>query len=116
MYLKNNTVCLITLNSPQIVTKDEEGKVVDVQPGESYQLLPAGDAIEVPDVIAKGDYAQALIKSGEIVVASTPSESKDDGLDELNDDELKAHAELMGVTIDKRWGRNKIVAEIRAAG
>lgn len=92
--LKNTSRRLITINDP--ITK-----------GVSYTLLPAGDSVTVPDTVLDLSFTKALIDAGEIL-----NMGEDAQADEL--DELRAQADLLGITYTKRTSAKtlqKLIAE-----
>lgn len=61
MLLKNNVARLITINGTY------RKKVVKID------LMPAGDAVDVPDSIAGTAYVQSLIDAGDVLVIGEPA-------------------------------------------
>ena len=47
--------------------------------GETYDLLPAGDAISVPDSLCESRFVKALIQAGEVLVSEDEATEGDDG-------------------------------------
>ncbi len=99
MKIKNNCARLITIE--HVI----DGNV------EKFQFMPAGDAIEVPSQVAKGKYCQALIADGSLVRDGESEEAGSD--DELSD--LRAQAIDLGITVDNRWGSERLSTEIEKA-
>lgn len=125
MYLKNLTAALITINAPHTVLREDpenEKKVTDVVPGEAYDLMPAGPAVEVPDEVAKCNYVRNLHKAGEIEVSkesapvddpfSDDNNGEPEHLREMDDDALVDYAKAIGLKPAQNWNRDKLVAAI----
>lgn len=91
------TARLITLN-------DVDGKAYDVVPGG-----PDSVEVEIPDRVAKSNFAQALVNEGQIIIT-------DVGEDETEEDDeraaLRAQAEELGIKVDKRWKADRLQSEI----
>lgn len=117
MLLKNNAKRLISINSPHTPIKDVEGKgVIDVVWGKVYELLPAGEAVAVPDELCKTKYVKALIKCGDVVIADmteTPPEDEDDGLYAMTVKELQMKAFESGIEVPSNARKDDIIAAIR---
>ena len=67
MHLKNIGVRLVIINTPKPHNK-------------SYQVIPASDAVEVPDNEINAvvqDYIDGLVNSGELVEVSAPKKSEE---------------------------------------
>jgi len=93
------TARLITLN-------DTDGKAYDVVPGGQDSA-----EIEIPNRLARSQFAQALAKDGHIVLSDVGEEEDD----EADIDELRAQAEELGIDVDKRWKEARLQQEIDAA-
>lgn len=115
--LKNNAKRLITLNGPHTNQKDANGRVIGVKPGDKYDLLPAGAAVDVPQSVADIAYAKALIKTGDIVVveSSSDSDSTSSAYDSMTKNELVEIAESMGIEIESRDTKAQIIDKIESA-
>ena len=84
--------------------------------GKKYPLMPAGNAVEIPDEARKeSKFLQALLKDGSVRVV----ESDDDGDSGSGDDpleELRQEAKDLGVEgVTKRWGEAKLREAIEEA-
>jgi hypothetical protein len=102
MYIINHARRLITLNFD----------------GKSYPLMPAGDAVEVPDdLVKKSDFAKSLIKDRSIAIHSEEGQKSligdNDGEGEL--EQLREEAGLLGIEFDGRWGIAKLTKAITEA-
>ena len=108
MHLKNEAARLITIN-----TLDGERLV-------QYRILPGENpAVEVPDDVAKIDFVKALLKNGSLrrigneeLIGIGEEEEKTEG-EEI--DLLRAEAEDLGISVDKRWGIGRLKEEIAKA-
>ena len=76
--------------------------------GTAYDILPAGDEVEIPNRLAKGSFVQALAKEGHIVLTDVGEDESEDA----DIDELRAQAEELGIQVDKRWKASRLQAEI----
>lgn len=106
MFLKNNAKRLISINSPMVIKKNAEGKVVGATPGKVYDILPAGPSVEVPDDVGMCDYVEALIDCRDLSIT-------DENEDVFNLDDLskntKAELETFAEDISAEYpsGSNK---------
>lgn len=100
MFLKNEAARLITIN--HLVDGVET----------SYPILPGENpAVEVPDAAAKIDFVKALLKNGDLRrVGADELEAEDS-----DDEDLVAHAEALGIKVNKTWGENRLREEIAKA-
>ena len=121
MLLLNNVARLITINGPQEKTFDDDHKLLDVLPGKEYRLMPAGEAVEVPDELCKCKFVETLIEEGSLINKSPAGEAVDDGvksddsekaLGKMNKDELTDTAVAMGITVEESMTKSDIVAAI----
>jgi len=76
----------------------------------TYQFMPAGQAVPVTDSVASAPYTKALIDDGSLSFVDGDASSPDDDLSDL-----KAQAEDLGITVDKRWGKDRLSDEIEKA-
>jgi hypothetical protein len=98
MYVQNKSARLITF----------------VWKSKKYKLMPAGDAVEVPEEAKASKFLRALEKEGSVTVrASEDQESLLDDIDDLA--ELREEADDLGITVDKRWGESRLREEIEKA-
>ena len=79
--------------------------------GTAYDILPAGDEVEIPNRLAKGPFVQALAKEGHIVLTDVGEDEKEDG----DIEDLRAQAEELGIQVDKRWKASRLQQEIDKA-
>ena len=93
VFLKNTSARRITIN---------------VSKGESYEFLPAGDNVSVPELALESAFVKSLIADGSLVNMG-PDTSSDERAS------LIAQAELLGIPYDKRWGNAKFKTEIAKA-
>jgi hypothetical protein len=83
-----------------------DGAVVMLMPGESRDLR-----------VSKGDLEAARATGwfsldGSSAADEPEEEAKPDAeLDKLSDDELRAYLVERGVTVDNRWGRNRLLTQ-----
>ena len=99
MLLKNNSPRLITIN-----IKDDE----------SINLMPAGEAVDVPDSACKTRYVRALIKSKSVEeVGESPVES-DDPLKDMTVADLKAYADGLEIDYDDKIKKAELKALIES--
>lgn len=95
-----------------------DGKLVDTgHPAAAVLAYPAGS--EIPEDIAEHEGLKASSKPQDKSVAKPQDKSVDKPDDKAPDDDLealRAEAEKAGVTVDKRWGADRLKAEIDAAG
>lgn len=91
---------------------------------EKYRLMPAGEAVEIPDGAMKSAFLKALIKDGSVSNEDSPEqgdlveEVKEVEKAESDDSEidgLRTQAEDLGIAIDKRWGESRLKEEIEKA-
>tara|TARA_R110000787_G_scaffold254788_3_gene360102 strand:- start:245 stop:559 length:315 start_codon:yes stop_codon:yes gene_type:complete len=87
MLLKNKSPRLITIN---INTNIED----------SINLMPAGEAVPVPDSTCKTRYVKALIKSKAIEEVEGQKSNSDDPLGEMTVKDLKAYADGLEIEYD----------------
>lgn len=73
MYLQNKARRLISINTKMNVTADKDGKVTNAENAESFDLLPAGAPVNVPDKFCKTAYVKVLIKCGDVVAVDPKS-------------------------------------------
>ena len=105
MLLKNNAKCLITVNGP--ITDDGYPEFYHILPGEN-------PAVDVPDDLCKSDFVKHMIATGQLLnLGESPKEIEagDDGEVE----ELREQCKLLGINVDKRWGVERLKAEIDKA-
>lgn len=76
--------------------------------GTAYDILPGGDEVEIPNRLARGAFAQALVKENHIVLTDVGEDESEDA----DIDELRAQAEELGIQVDKRWKVSRLQAEI----
>lgn len=76
--------------------------------GTTYDILPGGDEVEIPNRLAHSPFVQALAKEGHVVL----SDVGEDEAEDANIDELRAQAEALGIKVDKRWKAEKLQAAI----
>lgn len=86
----------------------------------AYDLLPAGDAVEVPDELY-GAYVKALIEAGDIELVGkapkpqTEDKPKDDlNLDKMNKDQLLDFANQLDAEIDTNMTKADLIEAINA--
>lgn len=109
MHLKNEAARLITIN-----TLDGERLV-------QYRILPGENpAVEVPESVVQIDFVKALLKNGSLrrVGADELGETFEEietPEDQDEKAELVMEAEELGITVDKRWGINRLKEEIAKA-
>lgn len=101
MFLKNEAARLITIN--HLVGEKET----------SYPILPGENpAVEVPDAVAKIDFVKALLESGDLRrVGADELESED----EESIEDLRERAGRAGVSVNKTWGKARLLEEIAKA-
>jgi hypothetical protein len=96
---------LVKNKAPRLIVIDFKGK--------KYRLMPAGDAVEMPDAAKKESaFLRSLITEGQVAIVSGQQDDlleDDDGLDAL-----RTEAEDLGIKVDKRWGEAKIREAIDA--
>jgi len=120
MKLKNLTKHLITINAPQEVASDY------VKPGQAYDLMPAGEAVEVPDELFSGDsgfkikgYVNNLITAGMVQVVTGEQPASIDAALEKTDyssmkpDDLRKILDKMGVEHRPQYNAEKLIKLIR---
>lgn len=78
---------------------------------EKFQFMPAGEAVDTPKSVVNGKYCQALIADGSLAVVGDSAETVAE--DDLSD--LRAQAAELGITVDKRWGSDRLSDEIEKA-
>lgn len=111
--LLNKSKRLITLNAPHTPQKDPQtGRVVGSQKGEAYDLMPAGEAVEVPEEVANSRYAKALIDTGDIEVVKGESSDSDD--DDQFKGMKKADLQTLAESMDLEFDDRTTVAELKA--
>lgn len=110
MHLKNEAARLITIN---------------LMVGErltQYRILPGENpAVDVPEAAMQLDFVKALLKNGslrrvgsdELAGVDLEKEELEEEGEEL--DLLRIEAEELGITVDKRWGINRLKEEIAKA-
>lgn len=105
MFLKNEAARLITIN--HLVGEKET----------SYPILPGENpAVEVPDEAAKIDFVKALLKNGDLRrVGADELESEDEDGGEESIDDLRERAGRAGVSVNKTWGKARLLEEIAKA-
>lgn len=113
--LKNNAKRLITLNGPH-TNQTVDGKVVGIKPGDKYDMLPAGGAVEVPKSVADMPYTKALIKTSDVIVVSQDESngSDDSQFASMTKPELVSLAESMNIEIESRDTKADIIAKIES--
>ena len=79
MLLKNKSPRLISINA-------------SANPEDRIDLMPAGEAVDVPDKLCESRYVKALLQSGSVEEVGE-SKSTDDELAGLTVAELKAYAD-----------------------
>jgi hypothetical protein len=98
MKVINNSARLITINYDH----------------ESYPLMPAGKAVEIPDEAReKCKFLSLLIKDGSVTVTEDSKEDDVSGDEEIQS--LRDEAEALGVDVDNRWGKKKLSEAIESA-
>lgn len=113
--LKNKAKKLITLNAPHETTNTE------TRMGKKYKLMPAGEAVDVPQSIADLPYTKALIKTGDIEVVSGGASSEPEPTndpseyDDMSKAELMDMAEAMEIEVSSRDNKAEIIAKLQAA-
>ena len=118
MLLKNNSKRLISINEPLDVVKDKDGFVSSAAGGASHDLMPAGEAVNVPDSLCDSKYVKALIDCGAILVTEDDgAEGEDDeyNLDKMTKAELVSFAEENKIEIDDSKRKADVLADIEAA-
>lgn len=86
--------------------------------GTAYNIIPAGDEVEIPNRLAKGPFVQALAKENYIVLTDVDEDEAEEDAQNGDDEELaalRAQAEELGIEVDKRWKVKRLQAEIDAA-
>jgi hypothetical protein len=111
--LLNKSKRLITLNAPHTPQKNSKNdEIIGSKAGEAYDLMPAGQPVEVPESVATSRYAKALIDTGdiEVVKGESSSDDDDDQFKGIKKADLQTLAESMGLEFDDRT----TVAELKA--
>lgn len=97
--IKNTSECLITINTAQVVERDEQtGKVINVEQGKSYDLLPAGEAVDVDmNSLDKGtvQWLEALAGKGQIAIVAA------DEYDIMTREDMEAAASALKLKFTK---------------
>lgn len=134
MFVKNLAECLITINAPHVVQYDktdkngkpkDDSKIVDVQQGKSFQLLPAGPAVEIPDEFVNIEVVsrqlENYIKAGDIQEVSqnqTVNAKADDtatgDFSEMSREDLEGMAAAFGIEFDDNTKTLDLIKAIRA--
>ncbi len=125
MLLKNLSRRLITINTGYANRKHPEtGDIIKVDFKKTYDLLPAGPAVNVPDKICDTNYVQFLIASGDISAeeAEDPTEemeeltgNEDNPLMDLEKEELHAMAVELKIDVKARWNKTQLCNAIKKA-
>jgi adenylate kinase family enzyme len=118
MLLKNNSKRLLTITEPLDVVRDSSGKVTTATGGAKYDLLPAGEAVSVPDSLCASRFVKALIESNQIIVMPDDNKEGDDGEFDLHNKtkaELIEFAKQNKIDIDSAAKKAEILAEIKTA-
>ena len=85
MLLQNLAPRLITIPDQMTLTHDEKGRVHNAEIKKHYKLMPAGDAVEVPDRLC-GKFVDALIKQGALKALSEKAQAASGfGVEEIID-------------------------------
>lgn len=75
-----------------------------------YRLMPAGNAVEVPDDAMKSTFLKALMKDGSIEeVKELTKEEKA----EIELEALREQATGLGIEVNDKWDAKKLTAEIK---
>ena len=119
MFLKNASARLITINSANTLVKDIEGKVTDVIAGKSYDLMPAGKAVEVPDSLCnENKFVKALLSTGDIVKTVEEDDSDSEveiEITKMTKGQLIDFADANGIETDASAKKADILADIELA-
>jgi len=94
----------ITINDTE---KDEKGHK------KTYNLIPGGGEVHVPDRLVKSKFVQALIASGDIVNLGQAEADAPTAGEEL--EALRQQCDLLGIEYDGRWKAGRLQAEIDKA-
>lgn len=78
MLLQNKAKRLISINTKMKTQLSEDGKaVIKAEQGKVYDLLPAGEPVDVPKKYAETKYVKALIKCGDVIEVAAPAKAED---------------------------------------
>jgi hypothetical protein len=111
--IQNLSARLITLAEPNILKKNDDGKVMHVKSGKRYKLLPAGPDVEVPDEILKSRFVELLVEDDQVKIISEGGEIDMDNLDASKLKELKAFAEDLGIEFDSNIRKADLINLIK---
>lgn len=117
MLLKNTAKRLITVSSPLITQKDEvTGKIIGASKGETYDIMPAGKAVKVPDALCSTPYVKALLKTGDLIAVADVviEEDEPSEFEGMSKAELAEYAELEGIEVTARMSKSAIIAAIES--
>ena len=83
--------------------------------GTKYKLMPAGNSVEVPDEAMGSKFLKALIELGDVSITEAAGSATDEKDEAEALEALKAEAEALEVSVDKRWGIKRLKEEIEKA-
>ena len=100
MKIKNACARLITINDD----------------GNAYRFMPAGESVDIPESVAGSMYVKALIENGSLAIVSDEADTGDVGdTGGTGSEDIIAELESLGVTVDKRWGEDRLAQELEKA-
>lgn len=127
MFYKCAIACLVTINAPhsKIYADDsydakgnlkKGAKVIGANAGKSYDLKPAGEAVEIPDDVCKIPAVQDQIKthlaSGSIKKVTI--ENGATNYDAMGREELESTATMFGIKFDDNMNNDELIQAIEA--
>jgi hypothetical protein len=87
---------LLLNKSPRLISINPTTKESD-----RINLMPAGQAVDVPEELCESKYVKALLQSGSIIEI-TESKKSDDPLDSMTIKDLKAYADGLEIEYDSK--------------
>lgn len=125
MLYKNIGVCLVTINTPHTEIYDEESydakgnlkpgaKSTGIHAGKSYDLKPAGAAVEIPDEVCKQPIVAEQIKKY-CSFGNIKKVEAENGYETMSREDLEETAKAFKVKFDDKTTDEQLISAIEAA-